>query len=134
MLAGGCLCRAIRYQAAGEPFSRAVCHCTTCQKAHAAPMVAFFSVRRADLVLSGEPSRFRSSAHGERLFCGACGMQLLFEDARYPDEIDVSTSTLDDPALAAPQFHIWTRSQQPWLKLADGLPAYPERRQPPPTS
>jgi hypothetical protein len=65
-----------------------------------------------------------------RRFCPNCGTQLLFDDSRYPDEIDVATATLDDPAAVPPAFHIWTRSQLPWVKLADDLPAYPEDRSP----
>ena len=62
-----------------------------------------------------------------RGFCGACGSQLLFDDSRYPDEIDIAVSTLDDPAAVPPLFNIWTRSRIPWLKLDESLPSFPER-------
>ena len=127
LLTGGCLCGAVRYEARGEPYSSGVCHCRTCQRSNGAPMVAFFSNKLSDFTLTGEVRRHRSSGHGERLFCGDCGTQLFFDDARYPDEIDIATVTLDDPAAVPPAFHIWTRSQIPWVKLDDGLPRYPER-------
>ena len=126
MAAGGCLCGRVRYEA-GEPGGSAVCHCRTCQRAHAAPLVAFFTVRRQDVWITGELKRYASSAHGTRLFCGDCGTQLFFEDSRYPDELDIATATLDDPAAVPPTKHIWTMSQVPWVKRDDGLPAFPER-------
>lgn len=127
-LTGGCLCGATRYEAVGEPFNTAVCHCRTCQRAHAAPMVAFFSVKAADFrLLSGELADYASSDHAVRRFCPKCGSQLLFDDARYPDEIDIATASLDDPAAVPPAFHIWASRRIPWVKLDDGLPVHPER-------
>ena len=89
-------------------------------------MVGFFSVKLADFRLSGELTDYRSSDHAVRRFCAGCGTQLLFDDADYPDEIDVAAATLDDPSAFTPRFHIWTRSQRSWVKLADGLPRHPE--------
>ena len=127
MRAGGCVCGAVRYELSVEPYGAAVCHCRTCQQAHGAPMVAWFSVGEAAFRLTGELGEIRTSDHAVRRFCRACGTHLLFVDSRYPGEIDVATATLDDPAAVAPRFHIWTRSQLPWVKLGDGLQAFPER-------
>ncbi|WP_456305410.1 GFA family protein [Gluconacetobacter sacchari] len=33
MMEGGCLCRAVRYIAEGEPTSSGICHCETCRRA-----------------------------------------------------------------------------------------------------
>jgi len=127
MRAGGCVCGAVRYEVAAEPYGAAVCHCRTCQRVHGAPMVAFFSARKADVRLTGELGEIRTSDHGIRRFCRACGTHIVFDDSRYPDEIDIATTTLDDPAPVAPRFHIWTRSQLPWVKLGDDLQTFPER-------
>jgi hypothetical protein len=126
MLTGGCLCGAVRYEARGEPFAGGVCHCVTCRRASGAPMVAWFSQKLADFTLTGLLTTYRSSEHATRRFCPACGSQVLFDDDRYPDEIDVSISTLDDPNAVAPEFHIWVRSKLAWIKPADGLPQYLE--------
>jgi hypothetical protein len=91
-------------------------------------MAAWFSVRAEGFrLVSGALAEFASSDHAVRRFCPACGTQLLFDDSRYPDEIDISTASLDDPAAVPPTFHIWTRCRVPWVKLDDGLPVYPER-------
>ena len=126
MIAGGCLCGAVRYESDAEPFAQAVCHCTLCRRAHGAPMVGWFSLPEGGLLLTGDLGEIRSSEHAVRRFCRACGTHLLFDDARYPGEIDVAASTLDDPSAFRPRFHIWTRSQLPWVKLDDGLATHPE--------
>ena len=126
MRAGGCVCGAVRYELSSDPYGAAICHCRTCQQAHGAPMVAWFSVRLVDFHMTGELDEYRSSDHAVRRFCTACGTHLLFDDSRYPDEIDVAATTLDDPEAFVPRFHIWTRSQRSWVKLADNLPRHPE--------
>ncbi len=38
----------------------------------------------------------------------------------------MTAGSLDDPSLFRPDMHFWVSSKQPWLKLDDGLPQYPE--------
>jgi hypothetical protein len=98
MLQGGCFCGRIRYEVTGIPFHETNCHCSICRRTTGAPFVAWFSVRPSEFRwLSGRPSRFRSSAQATRSFCAHCGTQLTFEDLGYPDEIDVTTSSLNRP-------------------------------------
>ena len=129
MLTGGCYCGAIRYEASGAVLNRSMCHCTMCRGTTGAPCVAWFTVPWAGFKLrSGKPTVFRSSNHATRTFCPVCGTQISFVDDASPGEVDITTCSLDQPAAMPPQQHIYTRSQLPWLKLADGLPAYPGRR------
>lgn len=129
MLKGGCYCGAVRYEAAGTPFNETSCHCTICRRTTGAPFVAWFSVRREDFhFAAGSPTRFNSTAKASRSFCGRCGTQLTFESGDTPDEIDVSTASLDEPDAVPPLNHIWTRSKLSWIRLADGLPEYPQSR------
>ena len=125
MLSGGCYCGAIRYQAQGPASSQSLCHCAMCQGTTGAPCVAWFTVPRAQFqLISGNPTQFRSSNHATRSFCPACGTQLTFADDALPDEIDITTCSLDDAGLAPPKRHLHTQSQVPWLKISDGLPAF----------
>jgi hypothetical protein len=129
MLHGGCLCGAVRFEAGGTPFHRTFCHCETCRRSTGAPVVAWFSVPRAQFRFTqGSPGRFRSSAQGTRSFCTQCGSQLTFESDALPQEIDVTTCTLDDPAQLPPQDHTWTRSRLDWMHLADGLAEHAQAR------
>ncbi|WKB51804.1 GFA family protein [Eleftheria terrae] len=130
MLNGACSCGAVRFEAGGVPFHATCCHCTQCRGSTGAPFVAWFSVNRADFRFThGSPTRFRSSARGTRSFCPQCGTQLTFESDDYPDEVDVTTSSLDDPAQVPPQDHTYVGSRLPWVVLADGLPQFLRARE-----
>jgi len=128
MLTGGCFCGHVRYEAEGATFNQTNCHCSICRRTTGAPFVAWFSVPRAQLKLTSEPKRFRSSGKATRGFCPACGAQITFE-LDGADEIDITTCSLDDPNRASPVDHTWTSSQLAWVKLADGLPQFRASRQ-----
>jgi len=127
MLTGGCLCGQVRYEADGEPSARALCHCETCRRIHAAPMVGWFSVPRDSFrLVQGEPRSFASSARVKRLFCADCGAHVLFDDGRDPSSMEVAIASLDDPEAVPPVRHIWATRKLSWVKLADGLPHHVE--------
>lgn len=129
MIKGGCFCGFIRYEAADEPFDETNCHCSFCRRTTGAPFITWFSVRRSSLrFLSGTPTAFKSTTKCTRRFCPRCGTHLTFENENYPDSIDLSTCSLDDPDSVPPKYHIHTSSRLTWIKLADGLPEYPEGR------
>ena len=129
MLKGGCFCGAIRYEAEGEPRHATSCHCSICRRTSGAPFAAWFTVKPQDFrLVAGEPARFRSSGHAMRTFCASCGTPLTFQSDRYPEEIDVTTCSLDDPERVPPRSHTWRASGLSWVKSADGLPVYPEKR------
>ncbi len=131
MASGGCYCGYLRYEAAGTPTHETNCHCSICRRTTGAPFVAWFTVPRpAFRWLAGEPTRFRSSPNGTRGFCPRCGTQITFEADDAPSEIDVTTCSLDDPERVPPRDHTRTSNRLAWVKLADGLPEYPERRPP----
>jgi hypothetical protein len=129
MLEGGCFCGFIRYQADGAPFHETTCHCTICRGTTGAPMVTWFTVARGALrFMAGQPTTFPSSDHGTRAFCPRCGTALTFQDASFPDEIDVTVCSLDHPERLPPRDHTFARSRLPWVVLGDDLPAFPRSR------
>ena len=128
MLTGGCFCGAVRYEVHGTPFHETNCHCAICRRTTGAPFVTWFSVRSSDFrFTNGMPNRFNSTEKGARSFCPCCGTQLTFEHSRSPDEIDVTTCSLDDPNLLPPRDNTRTSSRLRWL-VADGLPEHGEER------
>ena len=123
MLEGGCYCGYIRYQTSAKPSEEANCHCTICRKSSGGTYVTWFTVPRNELqVLAGHPATFQSSAKGERSFCPRCGTQLLFTHADHPDEIDITTTSLDDPERVPPRAHIHVATKLGWVALNDDLP------------
>ena len=128
ILEGGCLCGSVRYRLEGEPLDAGWCHCRLCQRSTGAPAVPWGTWPVAALRFTqGQASRFKSSAKGRRDFCPQCGTQLVFRAAEDSRTLDVTLASLDDPTAVAPQYHIWTMSQIPWVKLADGLLRHRER-------
>lgn len=122
-LEGGCLCGAVRYRLAGPIRETVHCHCTLCRRASGAPVVTWVTVAPNDFVLTrGRPAKYRSTPHGERGFCAACGSPVTFDALDLPDELDVTAGTLDDPEAVRPERHTWTPSRISWMVMADGLP------------
>ena len=129
ILQGGCYCDAVRYVVDGDPFNSTLCHCSDCRRIAGAPAVAWFSTGMDRFRFSqGNATTFRSSEHILRSFCGTCGATLTFQDDRHPDEIDVATATLDDPAAVPPGDHTFVQDRLPWMHMSDGLPAYTRTR------
>jgi hypothetical protein len=127
-LEGGCLCGGVRYRISAEPHHAGYCHCRMCQRSAGAPVVAWLTMASdAFAWLKGEPVAYRSSQKAERLFCAACGTQLVFREFAEPDQLDVTLASLDDPESVRPSHHIWTASRIGWFEIADDLPRYPER-------
>ena len=125
----------LSYKADAEPFYKTICHCTDCRRIVGAGSVAWFTVPRASLHWTGgEPANVRSSAKAVRRFCGTCGTSLSFESDETPDEIDVTTASLDEADAVPPKDHTRTASRFAWDIICDGLPVYSgTRRDGPPT-
>jgi len=126
---GGCLCGAVRYALASMPTDIGYCHCRLCQRAAGAPVLVWASVALADFaVVQGSPRRRRSSAFGERWFCADCGTQLAMRVDDEPDTIDVTVASLDEPAAAPPDFHIFAADRLAWFETRDDLPRFGQSR------
>lgn len=129
MLRGGCYCRSVRYEIDAGPANQTICHCTMCRHVAGAPAVAWFTVPPdAVRFVAGEPRRFKSSEHATRSFCPGCGTTLTYESTRTPGEVDFTTCSLDEPEQVPPRDHTFARSRLSWMRIEDGLPAYPTIR------
>ena len=122
---GGCLCGAVRYRLASEPYDAGWCHCRTCQLNSGSPAMAFASVAIDDWVIEkGQPRRVKSSGFGHRLSCGTCGTPLAMRVDHQPETVDFSIATLDEPGAIAPAFHIFWASKVAWFDPGDDLPRH----------
>jgi hypothetical protein len=127
---GGCLCGSIRYRVRGAPLSSGVCHCRSCRRAAGAPMLPYVTFLIANFsVIKGQPAEFPSSPAVTRSFCARCGTSLTYRHADSAERIDVMSCSLDDPDRFPPTLHIWTSHKPGWVKIADGLPAYPTTKE-----
>ena len=122
-LTGGCQCGAVRYAIDGAPVFTALCHCTMCRRANAAPAVAWAMFQEKQVrFVTGAPSLYASSPEAKRGFCGKCGTQISFTASFIPGLIDITIGSLDKPEAVPPALHYWDSKRLPWLHVADGLP------------
>lgn len=122
---GGCLCGGIRYEANGPFLSVSICHCRSCRLASGAPAVAWFVLPQAQFRwLRGQPKRFASSAPVTRGFCPDCGTPLTYQNADAPDQIELTTLSLDDPNAVPPTREIWLSERVPWVSVNPALEHY----------
>jgi len=121
-LTGGCQCGAVRYRLAAAPVRANICHCRMCQKAGAAPFMAFADLPLAGLHWTrGAPRVFVSSAIAERGFCADCGTPLTYRPLNRA-EIGVTIASLDQPDAVAPTVQFGVEAKIAWL---DGVLALP---------
>ena len=116
-LEGGCQCGAVRYEIVGEPVMAAICHCTMCRRANAAPAVAWAMFSDAQVTFGkARPKEYASSPEARRGFYAACG----------PGLIDITIGSLDDPEAIRPTLHYWHAEHLSWAEFADDLPRHKE--------
>ena len=128
-VAGGCFCGAVRYEASGECSNTMVCHCQSCRRVAAAPVVAWVTFPSQGFRFTkGTPKEFRSSAPVLRTFCSSCGTPLSYHHDKHPDALDITTASLDEPERFPPTHHSWLGDDLGWVKFGDGLPAFQESR------
>jgi GNAT superfamily N-acetyltransferase len=124
--AGGCFCGRIRYRASGAPLEVSHCHCPTCRRVAAAPLVTWATWPAAACTFTtGTPRTLASSPDVERTFCGDCGTPLTYRRASAPATVDVTVASLDHPEAFPPADHVWTSLALPWLTIEDDLPRLP---------
>lgn len=131
-LTGGCTCGGIRYRLRASPLFVHCCHCTWCQRETGSVFAVNALIERAAIdVLAGAPVLVElpsPSGRGQTFArCPECGLTLWSHYALGREKIAfVRTGTLDDPAIAPPDIHIYTSTMRPWVVLPAGVAAVPE--------
>ena len=127
MLTGGCYCGAIRYEADGTPRDATNCHCSICRRTTGAPFVTWFSLQSTEFrIVKGLRARRPKKVHDR--FAHDAVTQITFEHVDFPNLIDITTSSLDNPDLVPPRDNTRTSSRLGWV-VQDGLPEYRENHQ-----
>jgi hypothetical protein len=128
-LEGGCACGGVRYRLESEPMFVHCCHCRDCQCQTGTAFVlnALIEADRMTM-LSGTTAGFAMRTDSGRPHhihrCTACQTALWSNYGGLTKLRFVRVGTLDDPAAAAPDVHIFTRSKLPWVALPAGIPAF----------
>ena len=121
---GQCQCGEVTYRVVGTPVTLFACHCTECQRQSSSAFGMALWVRHADVrLLSGELKKWtRLTPSGRDMvcsFCPTCGTRLFHEMIGQSELLSIKPGTLHDTRLLEPAGHIWTRSKQPWVHIAD---------------
>jgi hypothetical protein len=125
IIAGGCLCGAVRYRATGSPCATSICSCRSCRLAAGAPSLAWAIFPAGSVeITAGTLATFVSSPGVEWGFCAKCGTTLTYQRASRPGFFDVTTASLDDPELFPPQKEIWTGERLSWMPPHAAIPQF----------
>ena len=111
IIAGGCVCGRVRFEAEGQPDRVGICHCLDCRKYHGALFFAAAIYPAAQVRVSGEPQMYDG-----RCFCGTCGSRVF---NRSGAELELHLGALDDINVFQPSYELWTIRRESWL------PAFP---------
>ena len=128
MVAGGCLCGAVRYEADGEPLFSVLCYCRDCQKVSGSGHVPVMGMPRGSVKISGETKTYTNRGESGRMavrhFCPICGSLLFGTPDREHGDINLYIGTLDDPSVFKPTLAIFTRSRASWDSEKNGIPTF----------
>lgn len=124
VLAGGCLCGAVRYQVEQTMrFQSYACHCTDCQRRSGSAFGIQQSVLAADLKIEGELLRGEhlqpSGAVAGIFACKKCLTRIYTDNDARPGIVNLRAGTLDSSHHMTPAAHLWVRSKQPWVVIPD---------------
>jgi hypothetical protein len=108
---GGCLCGAVRFEAAGEPYRVGICHCLDCRKHHGAVFLTFAIYPATAVTITGTAAGYRG-----RYFCPACGSSVF---SRSGDEIEIAAGSFDAPNQVQPTYELWITRRETWLPAFD---------------
>jgi hypothetical protein len=122
---GRCLCGNLQFELQGQPLWVAHCHCESCRRNTGSAVATFVGYKKEQLAYTRGKRKFYASSPGVRRgFCADCGTPMTYEADRYPDEVHLYVSTLDNPGEYRPQVHVFFAERVPWMDLEDDLPRY----------
>ncbi len=130
-LTGGCSCRAVRYRVTRPPLFVHCCHCSWCQRETGSAFVVNVLLEAEALEISGTPDPVPTpseSGIGQTVFrCPECRVALYSHYRRAGRAVAfLRGGTLDDPAAAPPDIHIFTSSKQDWVQIPAKARQVPE--------
>lgn len=122
---GGCLCGALRYEAAGKPTLCGYCCCRDCRKASGSGFIPFMGFARSAVKFSGQALSHRSKAasggDAVRNSCAVCGGLVFGGELDHSDSFTIYAGSLDEPLGFQPTIAIFTRDRPAWVVLPPGL-------------
>ena len=122
-LTGSCRCGRVRIAVRGNPHRIGICHCTNCRQ-ETGSSFAFFAIWPADQF----KTKGETAGYSGYRFCPECGSR-VFAPAAHGVSVKLGTLT-DAPTNLAPEFEIWTKRRESWLRAVDGAQQFEEDAKP----
>ena len=128
---GGCRCGAVRYTLALDALPRTyACHCRDCQKWSGSAFSQQTFLPEAGLSVTGPLFVYDLTNASGRIatqrMCGVCHTRIYNSNSARPGVVVVRAGTLDRSDELDVAAHIWVKRKQPWLKLPEDVPSWPE--------
>ncbi len=129
---GGCYCKALRFEAEGDPLFKGQCHCRECQYISGGhPNVIIGMAEPSFRYTLGEPKVFERSdleSPARREFCSECGAHILSRTPAIPGVVMIKVGTFDDPSVyGKPEMAIYTDDKQTFHHVPDDIPSFAGR-------
>lgn len=123
-VAGACLCQSVRYEIEGPMRPVVECHCQTCRRFTGGLWNAT-TVHRKNVEIhdAGTLSWHRSSPHGQRGFCAACGSSLFMFHEEMP-YLAITAGTLHEPTGLRLALRIFTADTGDYYVFGDEVPRH----------
>src|SRR5262245_32535994 len=123
VLAGSCLCGAVKFEVVGPLAGPDACHCRQCRKQSGHYFVSTDVPRTALTVVQGSDkvTWYQSSERVRRGFCGTCGSS-LFWDPVQRDFIGIAMGAFDGATGTQVRVHIFVAEKGDYYDITDGLP------------
>lgn len=137
VLAGGCLCGAVRYALRGPALFVSQCCCKDCRKATGTGHTTIIGVHNSQLqIRTGIPKTYLSkgASGGDviRHFCAECGGRLYTSGTLPGELVMIQAGSLDDPKWIRPESVVYAKDALAWDCLDPNLPRFeglPDRGQ-----
>jgi hypothetical protein len=128
MIAGGCLCGAVRYEADGPPRNAGYCFCGDCRKASGSGFIPFMGFAAEAIRFTGETkltvSKSLRGSDAVRNYCTVCSSLVFGGIVGQDTAHTVYAGSLDDPSHFRPTIAIMNRSRPDWVPLPPGLKVF----------
>ncbi len=126
---GGCYCKAVRYQAEGEPMMKAECFCRECQHITGGGnlLVMAMPVDGFELTKGAVKGFTRDDIENAvtREFCENCGTHLFTRAPGFDAGVIIKVGSLDDPSVFGKADSAnFVSDAQPYHRLPDDMPCH----------
>ena len=123
-LEGHCECKKVSFDITQEIKYLSHCHCSQCRRSHGSAFASFIEVDKSCFKYNSGMKNIKiyfSSEKCKRLFCEACGSNIMFIDEAKPDKYYVSVGVISGKPDLPKAHHVFVGSKASWYQIDDNL-------------